>query len=551
MLRQLSIKNYAIIEELEISFSEKLTTITGETGAGKSILMGALSLILGERADSSVLYNKEEKCFVEGHFEIGKYLLEDFFQKYELDYEHLTAIRREITPNGKSRAFINDTPVTLDILKALSEQLVDVHSQHEMLDLNTASFQLMVIDSLAKQESLLQGYQKKFRKYQMDHSDLQRLMEQNKKSQTELDYFHFQFNELSDANLKEEEQKELEQELTTLNNSEEIKKILISAVAGLSENEMSVNNKLRAINSSLHTIKKFNPRLDALCERMQSSWIDLEDVTNELEAIEQSTVYDETKIEEITERLDLIYRLEKKHNVPAISQLLEIKTELDKKINSITSLADEIADVEKKMSLWKKELTEMASKISENRKKQIPKFEKQVHVLLHEVGMPYAQLKVKQETLDEIHPSGMDRIQILFASNKGSDFQEIRKIASGGELSRLMLSIKSLIADTTALPTLIFDEIDTGVSGEVAFKVGHLLEKLSDAHQVISITHLPQIAGKGDFHFVVFKEIQNKRTVTKVKKLSALERVVEIAKMIGGEKPSDAALKSAKELIEN
>lgn len=551
MLQRLSIKNYAIIENLEMKFSDKLTIITGETGAGKSILLGALSLILGERAESNVLFDKEQKCFVEGSFEVHNYHLQNFFKENELDYEEQTIIRREITPNGKSRAFINDTPVNLEVLRELCSQLVDLHSQHEMLELNTAIFQMKVIDSFAKNEKLLSDYQTKFKIYQAHLFQLENLREQNNKATAELDYLQFQFNELSEANFQQNEQEQLEQELATLTNAEEIKKALISAINILNENENSVNTQLREINSSLNSVKKFNPMLAALCERLQSSVIELSDVVKEFEKLESSTIYDETRINEITERVDLIYRLEKKHNVQTTTELMEIRNNLEKKISSITNLSEEIEQLQKQISEEKNELMKVAVKISENRKKTICPFEKQANSLLKEVGMPFAQLKVKQEIQNELNQFGIDKILFLFSSNKGTDFQEIKKVASGGELSRLLLCIKSLVANSTALPSLIFDEIDTGVSGEVAFKVGNILEELSQAHQVISITHLPQIARKGEFHYLVFKQAEEKRTATKVKLLNEKERVVEIAKMIGGEKPSDAALKSARELIEN
>lgn len=551
MLQKLSIQNYAIIDELHIDFSDKLTIITGETGAGKSIMLGALSLVLGERADTNVLYDKENKCIIEAQFDIKKYQLEHFFEKENIDFDTTTLLRREISVQGKSRAFINDTPVNLNVLKELSEQLVDLHIQHQTLELNDLNIQMGMLDAIAKNDSLYKDYYSTYRHYQESLNQLNKLIEEGQKLQQEQDYLQFIFNELNEANLSESEQEQLENELKKLTNAETIKKQLSDITAGLSLNEQSANILLNNLHNALKSLLKINPELEPLQTRMQASLYELQDISDELEKAEQHIIHDEERINEINERLNILYNLQRKHHVQTITELQNIQKETEQKLNRITFASEETEQLKLKVANEKKELVLLAKKLSENRQKAIPGFEKKVNTLLKEVGMPYASIKIEQKTADEnnITSLGIDKVEFLFTANKGMAFQNIRKVASGGELSRLMLCIKSQIADNTALPTLIFDEIDTGVSGEVAIKVGNILQQLSSSHQVICITHLPQIAGKGNTHLFVYKETDKKRTITKVRELKKEERIIEIAKMLSGEKPGEAAISTAKELL--
>jgi len=454
MITRLLIKNYAIIERLDLQFSDNLTTVTGETGAGKSIIFGTLSLLLGQRADTSVLYNKDEKCIIEGHFDISSYQLSAFFEKENLDYEDITIIRREISSVGKSRAFINDTPVTLDILKQLGDQLVDLHIQHETFELRNTIFQINAIDTIAKHQPIIKKYQDKYRLYQQNRAQLNELMTQSSQQIADLDYVTFQFNEIEEAHLEDaQEQEQLEQELKTLNNAEEIKSTLVRIVNTLYEGEQSLNNQLNEVVSAIDNVSKFHSGLPKLSERLKSSHIELEDIAKELQLIEQATIYDEEKIREINDRLDLIYKLEKKHNVQTISELLTIKSQLEEKINSISTSSENIDALQSQVNEQQAELLDLAQQISDNRKKAIPQFEEVVNGLLCEVEMQHARIKVNQEKLSdgELGVFGCDKVQFLFAPNKGSSFKELKKIASGGELSRLMLCIKSLIAKSAAM----------------------------------------------------------------------------------------------------
>ena len=553
MLQRLAIQNYALIENLEIDFSNGLTIITGETGAGKTILLGALSLILGERADTQALLNKQKKCIIEGEFDIKQYRLKDFFEQQQLDYEHHTVIRREISPEGKSRAFVNDTPVNLNQLKELSSRLVDIHSQHETLTLNDSEFQLSVVDAYAQHSDLLEKYQQKYKSFLQLKSSLDELLAKEKQSKTDLDYYQFQFNELEEAKLEKGEQEKLEQELQTLNNAEEIKSNLSKGFDMLDGGEVNILSKLAEINNLLNAFGKFNPKLEELADRIKSSHIELKDIASEIENMEQEIIYSPERIEEINERINIIYHLEQKHKVSNIDELLLLQNDLSEKLRSINSLEEEIIKITKQVTDIKNELLVLAKKISKNRKEVASPIEAQLKKLLKEVGMPNATLKIEIQELqnEEFNVTGIDKLKFLFSANKGVDYKELNKVASGGELSRLMLCIKSLITKLIALPTIIFDEIDTGVSGEVAFKVGSVMETIAKQHQVISITHLPQIASKGDFHYFVYKEIVNNLTVTRLKKLNQKERITEIAKMIGGDRPTAIAVENAKELLNN
>ncbi len=551
MLKHLSVQNYALIDQLEVEFADGLTIITGETGAGKSILLGALGLIAGSRADTQSLQDKSKKCIIEAAFNIKEYALNDFFNEHELDYEAVTTIRREINPEGKSRAFINDTPVTLNQLKDLGERLIDIHSQHQTLSLNGADFQLSVVDAFAKHYSLLNEYKTEYKNFRSLEKQLNELIEKEVQAKKDMDYFQFQFNELEDANLKAGEQVALEQELETLNNAEDIKLNLSKAAYGLSGGEQNLLSSLNEIKNILNGLSKFKPEIAELNTRINSSYIELKDISNELEALEQEILYDPKRIEILNDQLDAIYRLQQKHQVKTIEELIAIKDELSNKLLDFSSLESEIEKVKALLERSDKTLSEKAKTISDNRKKVIPKIEKEIGSLLSSLSMPNAQLKIEQKAMETYSVNGIDKINFLFSANKGSEFKELNKVASGGELSRLMLSIKSLIAQLTALPTIIFDEIDTGVSGDVADKVGSIMNTMSGKMQVITITHLPQIASKGGSHLFVYKEDKNNKTYSNIKKLSAEERVQEIAKMLSTGNPSAAAISNAKELLKN
>ncbi|MBA3970848.1 MAG: DNA repair protein RecN [Bacteroidetes bacterium] len=549
MLKHLSVQNYALIDKLDVEFTSGLTIITGETGAGKSILLGALGLIAGNRADTQSLQDKTKKCVVEATFNIEGYSIKDFFEANELDHESTTSIRREINPEGKSRAFINDTPVTLNQLKELAEYLIDIHSQHQTQTLNGSTFQLSVVDAFANHTPILEEYAAGFKKFRLLEKQLQELTEKEAQSKKDLDYFQFQFNELEDANLIAEQQNAMEQELETLNNAEEIKSSLVKASFGLSGGEQNLISSLNEVKHLLSSIAKYKPEINELSTRLSSSFIELKDIANELDALEQDIVHDAGRIELLTQKLDTVYRLQQKHQVKTVDELIAIKNELSNKLLDFSTMEAEIEKASKELGTLQKSLMVISTKMNVNRKKAIPKIEKEIATLLSALSMPNAQLKVEHQQSETIGINGLDKVNFLFSANKGSDFKELNKVASGGELSRLMLSIKSLIAQLTALPTIIFDEIDTGVSGDVADKVGSIMNKMSDNMQVITITHLPQIASKGQSHLFVYKEDKNNKTYSNIKRLSAEERVQEVAKMLSTGTPTEAAISNAKELL--
>lgn len=559
MLQKLSISNYALIDNLEISFDSGLNILTGETGAGKSIILGALSLILGQRAESRYFFNQQKKCVIEGSFKIGEFHLKAFFEDNDLDYEAETVLRREISADGKSRAFVNDTPVNLTSLKLLGEKLIDIHSQHATLEINDPEFQLLVVDSVAGHNELLSDYQTKYRSYKKSTAKLAQLIEESDKAKADLDYYQFQFDELEKADLDADEQEKLEQELAVLNNAEEIKRNLLSANYLMQDSEVAVLSQLREAGQQLGSIEKFNPQIEELHQRLNSTLIELKDIAAEIENIEQRTHTDEERAVEINIRLTLIYTLQKKHRVNTTTELLELQEELSGKIQQAVFGDEAIEKLQQQLSLDKKELEQLAGQLSANRSKAIPQIETQVLQTLAEMGMGNSALKIEQTVRKSESPevgknevlgkTGVDDIKFLFSANKGHALAEMSKVASGGELSRLMLSIKSLVAKNTALPTIIFDEIDTGVSGEVANKVGQIMEQLSQNLQVITITHLPQIAGKGQSHYFVYKDDEGATTYTRIKQLDKQERVVEIAKMLSGDNPGESALQNARELL--
>ncbi len=549
MLQSIYIQNYALIHELEIDFNKGLNIITGETGAGKSILLGALSLVLGQRADTSVLKDKSKKCFVEANFQIKQYQIKDFFKEHNLDYEDVTTIRREITDNGKSRAFINDTPVNLAVLKDLSNTLIDIHSQHESLLLGDDHFQLSLVDSFADHRELLDTYRNKYEEYNILSSEYHKLINNAEKAKSDLDYFQFQFDQLENLKLIEGEQEELENELEQLNHAEEIKLKLTESYNLLSGEDISIISNLKQVKNAVESISKFIKEGEELTGRLESAYIELRDINNEIELLEEKIEHDPARIEFIRERLDSIYSLEQKHKVATVEELIKIKDELQQKIDQITSYDFETEKMKKQLDLLQEAMQGDANTISENRRTVIPKIEKRVIEQLKQLGIPNANFKVEQIPVEEFLPTGKEFIRFLFSANKNVALEELSKVASGGEISRLMLSIKSLLVETTTLPTIIFDEIDSGTSGEIADKMGSIIKQMSKNMQVINITHLPQIAGKGDYHYLVYKKDNNETTNTYIKLLTHEERINEIAKMLSGEALTDAAIQNAKVLL--
>jgi DNA repair protein RecN (Recombination protein N) len=551
MLKRLAIKNYALIDNLDISFSKELNIMTGETGAGKSIILGALALILGQRAESKYFFNQQKKCVIEGIFLLNGFQLNEFFAENDLDYDLETVLRREITSDGKTRAFINDTPVQISTLKKLGEKLIDVHSQHATLEINDEDFQLLVIDTVAGNQNLLNNYREVFKSFKRAQTQLKDLISQSEQSKSDLDYFQFQFDELNKANLFEGEQNELERELDSLTHAEDIKKNLLSSIAVLSQNEPSAILQIKEAAVSLANAEKYNPEINSLTERLNSCLIEVKDILSEIERIEQSSLINEARLEKVSDRLDLIYSLQKKHRAGSENELIAIRDEISNKLNSILFADEDIEKLKAEVDGLYKEVLNLSIQLDKTRTECIPKVETQVMKTLTEIGMPNAVLQVVKDTLPEgkFDQNGNNQIRFLFSANKGQVPLPMNKVASGGELSRLMLSIKSLIAVHTALPTIIFDEIDTGISGEVALKVGHIMERLSKSMQVIAITHLPQIASKGDTHFRVYKHEKDEITNTNITKLNEEERILELAKMLSGDNPGESAIQNARELL--
>lgn len=558
MLQKLSINNYAIIDELDIDFSGSLNIITGETGAGKSIIIGALGLILGERADTSVLVNKEKKCVVEGLFTVtGKKEIQSFFEKNDFDLNDDLVIRREIGVSGKSRAFINDTPVVLSQLNELSSLLVDLHQQFDSLELGKTDFQREVLDALAGQGALLDKYRKKYNEWQNFRKQEEILRQEKLHFDKEFDYNQFQYKELEEAGFRENELEELDAELKLLNNSEGIKAALTKVYAELNAGENPVAQQLKTLLNHLQPYSTYHPDLPIMLQRIRSAQIELQDIAEETERISNHVNYDPGKIEQIHERLSVGYRLQKKHGVQTTNELLQIKKQLEEKLQAVLNIDSQIQQKQKETEVLFAESNQIALKISEGRKKQVKPLENAVNKLLAQVGMPNAKLKV--EIADtSLNISGIDGIEFLFDANlpegetgRGSHFQPVRKVASGGELSRLMLCIKSLVAQSIDLATLIFDEIDTGISGEAARQVGIIMKELSAKRQVICITHQPQIAGKADAHFFVYKEIVKNSVKTNIRQLTTEERITAIARMLSGEKPTAAAIENAREMVRN
>ena len=549
MIISLEIQNYAIIEKLHVALDKGLNIITGETGAGKSILLGALGLIMGKRADTKVLYHQDRKCIVEASFNIKSYDLKGFFEAHNLDYDVELIIRREISPVGKSRAFVNDTPVTLAILQELTKSLVDMHQQFDTLDIHSSKWQMEVLDSLAGNTKLLSAYQLEFKEYKVAEKRLKTLEKEAANALKELDYITFQFTELDEASLEFDEQESKEQLLNRLAGTEDIQRIANSAYFAIDESEQSIINQLQIISQDLDNIKELDPKLSESYDRVLSSLEELRDIAAVLQDVNESVEHDPNLAHETQERLDLIYRLQKKHQVVSIEELLTIQTDLHTRINSQQKMDGEINEIASKMHKLETNLKVTAKKLSTNRKKIAKSFAKDIEMLLATLSMEHAKIDARLTDTDQLTPSGMDKVDYYFSANKGGTLGALKNVASGGEISRLTLVIKSLVASSMALPTLIFDEIDTGVSGEVANRMAEIISKLAKKHQVMSITHSPQIAAKAQHHYFVYKHETETRTITNIKLLSANDRIVEIAKMLSGNPPSDAAVANAKELI--
>ncbi len=550
MLQKLIIKNFALIDELEINFQSAFNVITGETGAGKSIILGALGLLLGERNDSKTHNDPSKKCIIEGQFQIKNYDLKNFFDERELDYEDLCIVRREISADNKSRAFINDSPCTIQTLKALGELLVDIHSQHETILLNSSAYQLNLIDSVSNTKKDVIEFSKNYSIYTTSLKELEQLENNYTNALKELDYIQFQFNELSQYNFKSGEQESLEQEQSVLSNADEIQQKIVLLNQMLVDGESNFAEQLKYAISNLSSIEKHNDKLKVLNDRLRSLLIEIKDIHAELESVSLESVADPKRLEIIQDRLDIIYRLEQKHRVESVDELLVIQSELDEKLNNFSSSEELIQTKKVYLEKLKNELLINARLLSENRSKSFELIKKHIVDNLKDLGIPNAQIEIEHQQNEEaMNKFGIDDIRILFSANKGQKPEYIHKVASGGELSRLMLCIKSLLAEKEQLPTIIFDEIDTGVSGEVANKMGQIMRKLSASLQVISITHLPQIASLGNHHYFVYKEHTEKESLTKLKELSKDDRVIEIAKMLSGDNPSSGAIENAKELL--
>jgi DNA repair protein RecN (Recombination protein N) len=549
MITSLSIENFALIEKLDIDFSNGFSIITGETGAGKSILLGALGLVLGKRADLTSLKNKGEKCIVEANFFIGKYDLEFFFESNDIDYERETIIRREILPSGKSRAFVNDSPVNLQQLQDLSFYLIDVHSQHQTLELSEEEYQFKIIDAIANNQEFLIGFQSGLKKYRVAKSTLESKKNELSAVLKEKDYNEFLYQELEIANLKEGELEELELQCQTLSNVEFIKENLDKLLSISNEDEFGVLKNLKEFKAVLQKNVGFSTEYQSLFERTNSLLIEFDDIVKELNRELDLVFNDPEKLETINQKLQLIYNLQKKHNVLTVKELIQIQTDLEGKVVSVATLEEEIVKLEKSIKELELQLDEVANKISKSRKEVIPNLSEQLIAILNLLGMPNVRFKIDIIASETYHNNGKDSLQFLFSANKGTDFGLLKKVASGGEMSRIMLAVKSILSQYSKLPTIIFDEIDTGVSGEIANKMGEIMRDMSKTMQVFAITHLPQIAAKGANHYKVFKTVLGENTVSELKLLNNDERIIEIAEMLSGKDISDSAINHAKALL--
>lgn len=550
MLKSLSIENYALIDSLNIEFGPGFSVITGETGAGKSIILGALSLILGQRADARQIKQGENKCLVEGVFDVSKYDLKSLFDEHDWVYDGDTCIvRREIWANGKSRAFLNDSPVYLNDLKELGDRLIDIHSQHQNLALNDRQFQLLVVDALADTRLLRNEYVSAFRDFRTAARVLSDLKEASRKNKEEEDYLRFQYAALSDAALREGEQEELEAELEALTHSEEIKSGLFAVTNLLSGEDQNVEAMLKSALESVRNIQSVFPKADEIVQRLESAYLDLKDLRSETERLFDEIEFNPDRQQLVEDRLGVIYDLQKKHSVATVRQLIELRNEIGTKLQNIDSLEEQISEAENIFSEKRTQLFDLARRLSEKRLAAISYIEKELTSRLSYLGMPNARFECRITPKQQPDETGIDDVQFLFSANKNADLLPISQIASGGEISRVMLCIKAMIAGATALPTIIFDEIDTGTSGEMADKMGRIMQEMSRNMQVIAITHLPQIASKGDFHYIVYKKDTEDSTQTYMRQLSPEERITEIARLLSGAETTAQAIENAKVML--
>lgn len=552
MLKHLAISNYALIDSLSIAFDDGFSVITGETGAGKSILLGALGFVLGDRSDSSIMLDETKKCAVEATFIVDNERFKPFFEENDLDFEEELILRRELSPTKKSRAFINDTPVTAQQLKELGNQLVDIHSQHDSLLLTNSDFQLKIVDDAANNAPLLLEYQKVYNTYITLRNELRQLRDMSQKNVAENDFLAFQLDELLKADLQDDEYDEVSQRLELLENAEEVKTLLAQSLSTLSESELSILNQLNDLKSSVDKLRRYVPQAEQYSERLESTKIELKDIAQDLDSLQDSTQFDAASLNEIQERFDLLQRLMMKHHVSDYADLLKIREELQHKVGAFANIDEEIAQKEQELKKCEKELTKLADELSVKRKKVKVSFEKAVTEIIHQLKMPHGVFEIELSENSEyskFSESGKDNVRFLFSANKGIAPDDMSRVASGGELSRLMLAIKAVAAENNYIPTLIFDEIDTGVSGEVASKLGDIMQKMGESLQIVSITHLPQIASKAKNHFFVYKDESEQKTRSCIRLLSHDERVTEIAKMLSNDKITPEAIKAAEVLI--
>lgn len=549
MLVTLSIKNYALIEDLKVDFQNEFSIITGETGAGKSIILGGLSLVLGKRADPSLVINKDKKCIIEAVFDIENYDLIPFFEREDLDYEVFTTIRREILPNGKSRAFINDTPTTLLVLNNLSKQLIDIHSQHETLQLADANFQFQIIDSLAENRDNLTAYKRELTSFKKLKKELDLILSNQQKEKNVLDYNRFLYEELESAALKENELFKLEEELEKLSHVEEIKLNLSEAVQVSEEEQIGLKSLLQRVKSNLENIESYSITYEGLSSRITSLLIEFNDIIEDAVRENENLDYNSEELERINDRLQILYDLKKKHTAATIEELIEIRNSLGTKIDDVESAGQKIIDKELKITEVQNKLNEIAKSIHKKRALAIPVFTKQMEKILKNMEMKNSRISIKLQQGNELLDNGKDTLEFLISSNKGLSFESLKKAASGGEISRIMLAIKNILSKYTNLPAIIFDEIDTGVSGEVSNKIADIMQQMSRSMQVITITHLPQIAAKGNHHFKVFKEEVDGKVTSNIKLLDENDRIVELAEMLGGKELTDSAIAHAKQLL--
>ncbi|TRW23100.1 DNA repair protein RecN [Flavobacterium zepuense] len=549
MLQTLQIKNFALIEHLHIDFSGRFSTITGETGAGKSIILGALGLVSGNRADLTSLKDKEQKCVVEAHFKISDYNLTDFFTENDLDYEDVTIIRREILPSGKSRAFVNDSPVNLTELQQLGNYLIDIHSQQQTRELSDELYQMQILDAVAGNDQLLETYKKQYTAYKSVVTKLKKLQEQKGTLSKEQDYNTFLLNELVAANLKAGEQEELEASLEKLSNVEFIKEQVARALALANEEQIGSIQNLKDIKGALQKISGLSPEYNAFYERVSSLLIELDDIADSLSENYETLTNDPEELERVNQKLQLIYALQKKHQAATIEELIAIQEELEGKVVLVEGLDDAIKDLETQGEKAKAETDATAALLHEQRQRAVPILTDKITAILQQLGMPNARFKFEVTASEAYYANGKDQMNLQFSANKGTDFGLLKKVASGGEMSRIMLAIKAILAQYSKLPTIIFDEIDTGVSGEIAIKMGDIMKAMSSTMQVFAITHLPQIAAKGDQHYKVAKTTQGETTVSELRLLTKDERIREIAEMLSGRDVSESALTHAKALL--